>query len=122
MCIRDSTGTDAPGGSGGSGIIILRYATPLFTTFTGVTTATYRQASSISVTTTVPAKVTFLANGKRIAGCISILTNNLVATCSWRPSVRGSVTVTAVTVPTNSALSQTTDRAVTFIGKRTGTR
>lgn len=120
----DSTaGSDKPGGSGGSGVIVLRYLSVLTATFTGSTTATYRQASTISITATLASKVTFFANGKRIAGCISIPTDNsLVATCNWKPAIRGLITVTATVTPLLAGVSAQTKTLLTTVGRRTGTR
>lgn len=116
------TGSDAPGGNGGSGIVVLRYLVNLTTSFSGVSTATYRQNSTISVTTSIPARITFYSNGKRISGCISISTVNLVASCIWKPSVRGNITLSAVTTPLNTAVPSATDRFVSFVAKRSGSR
>lgn len=117
------TGADQPGGSGGSGVIVLRYLSTLTATFTGVTTATYRQSSSISVTASLASKVTFLANGKRIAGCISLLTNSsLVATCSWRPSIRGTITLTATVTPLLPGVSAQSKSVIANVARRSGSR
>ena len=120
----DSIATsDVPGGSGGSGIIVLRYLSTLSATFTGATTATYRQPSTISVTTTLASKVTFYANGKRISGCISVPTDGaLLATCNWSPSIRGQITVTATVTPLLAGVSAQTKTLVTTVGRRTSTR
>jgi hypothetical protein len=61
-------------------------------------TATYRNATSISATVNASGKVTFLASGKVISGCKSLVVSNSnggTATCSWRPAVHGSVSITA---------------------------
>lgn len=115
--------SDKPGGSGGSGVVIVRYLSTLTATFAGVTTATYRQASSMSVTTSLPSRVTFNANGKRIAGCVSILTDNsLVATCNWKPAIRGSINVTATITPLLPGVAAQTQSVVAAVGRRTGNR
>jgi hypothetical protein len=69
----------------------------------GVTTATYRVAITISVNVSTASKIIFLADGKRIAGCVNKSTTgvspNIVLTCSWSPSRRGAVTLTAEGLP-----------------------
>jgi hypothetical protein len=67
---------------------------------------TYRQISTVSASLGVAGsdgRVTFYANGKRIAGCINLLSTSLSASCSWKPSTRGALALTARLVPTNSA-------------------
>jgi hypothetical protein len=43
--------------------------------------------------------VTFFANGKRIPNCINKSSSALSVSCNWRPSVRGSVVITARLLP-----------------------
>ena len=67
-------------------------------------TVAYRQTMVITASLGVSGtdgKVTFYANGKKIAGCISKPSSSLAATCSWRPTQRGSVNLTAKLVPTD---------------------
>jgi hypothetical protein len=71
------------------------------------TVISYRTLNSISATTNFAGKVTFFANGKRIAKCISIPTISLVATCGYKPTIHGAVTITATFVPTNVSYSAT---------------
>lgn len=117
-----TAGADKPGGSGGSGIVVLRFNTLLTASFTGVATATYRTPSAMTVTTSIGSKVTFYANGKRIGGCVSIPTVNLTATCNWKPSFRGTLKVTASAtsmVPNPTTLTFST---TTIVARRTNTR
>jgi hypothetical protein len=70
-------------------------------------TATFRQ--SIVLTATIASaggdgKVTFFANGKKIPGCIKKSSVSLVATCTWKPSNRGAVLISATLVPTDTSL------------------
>ncbi len=66
----------------------------------------YRQSKTLTATSdSAPGKITFLANGKRIAGCINKSTsssNSYTVTCSWKPSVRGAVVLSAVFTPADS--------------------
>jgi hypothetical protein len=61
----------------------------------------YRAQNTLTATTNYPGRVTFYANGKKIGGCISVLTNSLVATCVYKPSIHGAVTISARVVPTD---------------------
>jgi hypothetical protein len=87
----------------GSVVIVLVYK--------GTSTATlsipagnlvYRQATIISNTSTVAGKITFRVNGKILPGCKNkIAKANVVVTCSYRPSTRNAVTITATLDPTD---------------------
>lgn len=67
--------------------------------------ANYKTPITITAVSTVPAKVTFRWKGKNIAGCISKATSGsaptATATCTWKPSSRGVVTISAHSVPIN---------------------
>jgi hypothetical protein len=67
--------------------------------------------------------VTFKVNDKRIPGCISkaVLAGG-TATCSYRPSMRGSITITAVFEPTDSAYTGATTSSNNVVVGRTGPR
>ena len=70
---------------------------------------TVSKGSSIDITAVVgsPGKITFTANGKKIPGCISRnVTTSIV--CSWKPPVQGSVVISAVLLPTDSAYIRST--------------
>ena len=65
---------------------------------------TYRSSSALTATLGVAGsdgKVTFFANGKRIPNCINKSSSALSVSCNWRPSVRGSVVITARLLPIN---------------------
>jgi hypothetical protein len=69
------------------------------------TPVTYRKGVAASLVGTVDrsAKVTFLARGKRIAGCTNISTTVVSpfnATCSWKPTVTGAIPITMQITPT----------------------
>jgi hypothetical protein len=66
----------------------------------------FRIPSSITATTNTAGRVTFFANGKKIANCISIPTvssGSITATCTYRPSFRGDISITAQFSPTDSS-------------------
>jgi hypothetical protein len=109
--------------SGAAGVVIIRFALSGFATLSFTATPVYRSATTISATTNVASRVTFLANGKRIPSCIKVATNNLVATCNWRPSTRSFVTISVQIAPTDSnyaSSSATATRVITV--NRTGRR
>lgn len=109
--------------SGAAGIVIIKYALAGIATlsFTGI--PVYRSATSITAAANVSSKVTFLANGKRIAGCIKVSTSNLVATCNWKPSTHNSITISVQIIPTDSNYTPTSTTATpVFVSRRSGTR
>ena len=93
----------------------------------GATTAVYRKASTISADVTVASKVTFKAGGVVIPGCkLKTATgsgSNYLATCSWKPSVRGRVVLTATSTPTDNLITGATASPITIVvSNRPGTR
>jgi hypothetical protein len=67
-------------------------------------------------------KVTFKANGKNIPGCVKVNSVSLLATCNWRPSTRGSVSLTAISFPSSSNFLSSSIGVPVVVGKRTGLR
>ena len=89
--------------------------------------ATYRQVITITANVSVASRVTFRAKNMIISGCKNKLTSgsspNIIATCSWRPSTRGAVVITATAVPTGAGISGTTATPVSIlVGNRSGSR
>lgn len=83
----------------------------------------FRLPNVISATSNYPGKVTFYANGKRIGTCVSKPTVSLVASCTYKPTVKGAVTVTAKIVPTDSNYSTiTVELFRSKVVQRTNTR
>jgi hypothetical protein len=66
-------------------------------------------------------KVTFLANSKRIAGCIGITSSAGNVSCVWKPSLQGPLTVTAV-IYQNGILISSAPVLIFTSKRRTGTR
>ena len=119
------------GGNGGSGLIIIKYTQVLavvnsFNLTGNATTATYRTAATININVSTPAKITFRAKGVVIAGCknktASGSGSSYTATCSWKPSVRGQVNLTASIVPTGPWANLTSTPLSIRVINRTGTR
>jgi hypothetical protein len=91
------------------------------------TSVSYRTTVTISANIALPSRITFLANGKRIGGCIKVSTSgsapSIIATCTWRPSARGQVILTALSYPTNTNFSGATSSNLNIVvGTRTGSR
>jgi hypothetical protein len=106
-------------------------------TFTaGSTTATitladgslvFRQAKLLTASASVVGKVTFRVNNKILPGCKNKSTTgsapNIIATCSYRPSTRGFVTITVTLNPTDPSYIGTVRTSDTyFVLNRTGAR
>lgn len=89
-------------------------------------TLIYREVKTIRATTSVAGKVTFKVNGKRLAGCINKSVSSLnsyIATCSYRPSTRGFITISTTLVPTDTSyLGTTTTSARLFVVNRSARR
>jgi len=85
------------------------------------TTATY--GTQITITATIVGtngSVTFFLNSKRLPGCINRPTSSLSATCLWKPSVRGSASLSALFTPTSNAyFTSSTSRAIAIIPRTT---
>jgi len=91
------------------------------------TTASYRTVVVITANITVASKVTFRVNGKILPGCKNKSTTgsspNIVATCSWKPSNRGVVSLTASAAPTGAGISNSTSTPLSIrVANRTGSR
>ena len=81
--------------------------------------ATFRQVLTIAANVSVAARVTFRARNVIISGCKNKITSgsspNIVATCSWRPSTRGTVVITATATPTGAGISGATATPVSVV-------
>ena len=89
----------------------------------GGTTAVYRTVITLLATASVAGKAKFYANGKVIAGCASVSTVSLIASCSWKPATRGYVTLYARLTPTSTGtLSSSSSLVSFFISNRTALR
>lgn len=101
----------------GSGYVRITYSAPVpITLQTYSISGTISKGSQVAITATVntPGKVTFLANGKRIPGCVSISTSGgapYSVVCNWKPSTRGNVEISFSMTPLDSSLSTATASA-----------
>jgi hypothetical protein len=82
----------------------------------GLTTATYRSASTIRSTVDFDGKVTFYSNGKKIPGCVNVVTSSKVANCNWKPSVKNYNFISAVLKTVGGNLTSPSVRV--FVNKR----
>jgi hypothetical protein len=92
-----------------------------------VTTATYRTAIVITAEVNVSAKVTFKVNGVVIPSCknksASGSGSSYIATCSWRASRRGALSLTAVAVPTSAGIASSSPTPINvWVSNRSGSK
>ena len=84
---------------------------------------TFRQAKALRATSSVAGRITFKVNGQVIPGCKNkAVLASATVTCSYRPSNRGSVTITATLDPTDNSYIGTTSSSNTVVGNRSGRR
>ncbi|MEY4035712.1 MAG: hypothetical protein RLZZ311_889 [Actinomycetota bacterium] len=124
----DTARTFARGGTAVHGYVtITRTAIPSTTTITiADTTFTYRAISNISATSSGVGKISFKANQKWISGCRNLAAtagNSYTATCPYRPTVHGTVVISAFYTSTdgsylNSSISTRTFPIVARSGRR----
>ncbi len=80
-------------------------------------------SNTLTATASDNGAVTFFVNGKRIPGCIGVRTQSSSATCSWKPSLQGSVTLSALLVPNNDLIETVRSAPVNVpVVRRTGRR
>lgn len=98
----------------------------VFNSLTIGANAYYRTPVTITANVSAAAKVTFRARNMIIPGCKNKPTGSsspFVATCSWKPSIRGSTTVTATAVLSSTGGTTTSATPITAtISKRTSAR
>lgn len=124
------TATDSSGNAGTQSITITVtdvVDTSSFNSLSLSGSATFRKVVTITANVSVASKVTFRAKNVIISGCKNKSTTgsspNIVATCSWRPSMRGAVVITASAVPTGAGISSATATPVSVVvGNRIGSR
>jgi hypothetical protein len=83
----------------------------------------FRQPKVLRATVSVAGRVTFKVNNKVIPGCIKkAVVAGGTATCSYSPSIKGSITITATLDPTNSSYIGITTSSNNVVAGRTGRR
>jgi hypothetical protein len=78
--------------------------------------------SSITASANIDGRVSFLANGRMIPGCRNLMTTSKTVTCSWKPSLHGSITLTASITSSIYAGYTGSSRIFVSASKRTTTR
>lgn len=82
--------------------------------------------ATISATSDFPGRMRFFIDGKRISGCLAVATvgsaPNAVATCSYKPTITGVHTITAMITPSNSGITPALSTSVTVSISRRTTR
>jgi hypothetical protein len=86
-------------------------------------TLVFGQAKELRATASIAGRVSFRVNNKVIPGCTkkAVLAGG-TATCSYRPAIKGSITITAIFDPTDSAYSGVTTSSNHVVAGRTGRR
>ncbi len=102
------------------------FTTPVATAALSAGTGLRKGVSqNISATLSTEGRVTFLANGKRIPGCINRMASGtapITLTCAWKPTTSGSFNITAIFTPTDSELSPVTARVSVGVARRSSFR
>jgi hypothetical protein len=87
----------------------------------GATRVTKGQSIAITASINFAGKITFLADGKKIPGCISLQSSIGNRICNWKPAIQKSVLLTARLEPTGAIGSVSTPLNIS-VGRRTGAR
>jgi hypothetical protein len=124
------TATDSSGNAGTQSITITVtdvVDTSSFNSLSISGSATFRQVVTITANVTVASRVTFRARNVVIAGCKNKIASgsgsSFSASCTWRPSTRGAVTLTATATPTGAGISPTTATPISvMVRNRSGGR
>lgn len=114
------------GGNGGSGVVYLKYSTtPIAFNSLGVqggaSTAVFRRNVTLEGNIASPGTITFYADGKRIPRCANMDASgsgsNFLATCTWQPSRRGAVRISALAKPTAALFANRTSTQITVVNR-----
>jgi hypothetical protein len=101
--------------------------TSTFNSLTLSGAATYRTAVTINANVSAASRVTFRARNVIIPGCKNKIAtgsgSSYTVSCTWRPSIRGTVTLTATASPTGAGISSATATPVSVVvANRAGSR
>ena len=106
------TATDSASNAGTQSITITVtdvVDTSSFNSFTVSSPVTFRSTATISANVTVASRITFKAANVIISGCKNKLAtgsgSNFSVTCTWKPSKRGAVALTALSTPTSAGIT-----------------
>ena len=118
----------ATGGAGADGVVIVRYTlVPTISAPIYSGPITKGISESVTVTVNLSGKMRFFIDGKRIPGCVSITPSgtapNLVATCTWKPSVSGNKVLYATFTPADGTSGVMNTVKISLpVGRRSNTR
>lgn len=122
-------GTSSYGGNGGSGVVIIRYvsnlvlAPALGSGRVNATTATYRAPTAFTVNAPVNGKATFYERNKVISTCKNkTAVAGGTVTCTWKPSVRGKVSLRVDYFQTGSTTLLERSNFEVWVNNRSGSR
>lgn len=76
-----------------------------------ITTVVKGTGIQLNATTSDDGLVTFKSNGKNIAQCIAVKSSSRSASCNWKPTVKGTSTLTATLRSPTGSFSQSTSEA-----------
>jgi hypothetical protein len=100
---------------------------PVITGLTANNSPAFGSLTTLMVNVESDSRVTYFANGKRITNCINLRAtgsgNSYSSTCSWKPTFRGAVIVTATALPASAATPVSIPVQKTMlVGRRTSLR
>lgn len=118
--------THTQGNRTGNGNLVISYqAAPLSLALSvagNVSSVIKGQAIILTATANYVGKVTFYANGKKIAGCISLPITTGSKICSWKPTLHSAVPIYVLFTPNGGGATSTSTKISLSAGKRTTTR
>ena len=124
-----NNGSASYGGKGGSGVVIVRYVSNLILTpalgsgRVNATTATYRAPTAFTVNAPVNGKATFYERNKVISACKNkTAVAGGTVTCTWKPSVRGKVSLRVDYFQTGSTTLLERSNFEVWVNNRSGSR
>lgn len=123
--VKASNVTHTQGGNAGDGTISITYSVALpainISIAGNASSVTKGQIVQLTANVDQAGKVTFLANGKRIPGCISISTAGGNVICNWKSAVNKPVQITA-TISQSGSVKSVSTSILASSTKRTGLR
>lgn len=107
-----------------SGVTFVEVATTISLALTDSSSVIYKGVDfQLTATVSQPGRITFSANGKRIARCINVSAPSTTATCTWKPATQGPIVISASLKPNDSSYTSSTSlNILVAVMKRTTTR
>ena len=109
-------------GAGGSGVAIVRYVANAGLVISTSGSIIYRASTPIVASANIDGKVSFYANGRIIPNCRNLLTTSRTVTCNWKPSLHGTINLTASITSTTFSAYKASSKTTAMTAKRTGNR